>query len=202
MTVAHKGTIYKIPGVQPFVNYIGQKVKIVVPPSIDLILLTLPDGSGIRDREDPRDRRRCGRFQTSVESVAQDLTKRLKASRKEEIKKIKEQKRTTGQIAPVPHYNLPIEQPTTNISHFPHEERVVSYEEVAAVTPLPQTSRGKDIGYWEAVGMFGDQFTDIDLAKEFLLTIFPNEQGAIPKGDVQEAIDRRSTKKHGLLKAV
>jgi transposase InsO family protein len=202
MTVSHKGKIYKVPGEQPFVNYIGQKVKIVVPSSIDLILLTLPDGSEFEIQKILAMADKAGEFKSVKESMAQDLTKRLRASRKEEVKAIKAKRRLTGQVAPVPHYNVEIEQPVTNIAHFPHEERVVSYEEVAAVTPLPQTSKGKDIGYWEAVGMFADQFTDIDLAKEFLLTIFPNEQGAIPKGDVQEAIDRRSTKKHGLLKAV
>jgi hypothetical protein len=202
MTVSHKGKIYKVPGELPFVNYIGQKVKIVVPPSIDLILLALPDGSEYEIQKILATADKAGDFKSTVQSTAEDLTKRLKASRKEEVKAIREKKRLTGQIAPVPHYNVEMPQPATNIAHFPHEEKIVTFDEVAAVTPLPQViSRGKDIGYWEAVGMFADRFANIDDAKEFLLTVFPNEQGAVAKADVQVVIDRRSTKR-GLLKAV
>jgi hypothetical protein len=202
MTVSHKAKVYKVPGEQPFVNYIGQKVKIIVPPNIDLILLTLPDGSEYEIEKIVATADKTGEFKSVTESVAQDLTKRLRASRKEEVKAIKEKKRLTGQIAPVPHYNVEIEQPATNVAHFPHEERIVTYDEIVAVVPVPQpASRGKDIGYWEAVGMFADRFTDVDDAKAFLLTVFPNEQGSVPKADVQEAIDRRSTRK-GMLKAV
>jgi transposase InsO family protein len=202
MTVSREGKVYKVPGELPFVNYIGQKVKIVVPPNIDLIILTLPDGSEYEIEKIVATADKAGDFKSVQQSVAQDLSKRLKASRKEEVKAIKEKKRLTGQIAPVPHYNVEIEQPATNVAHFPHEEKVVTYDEVAAVTPLPTpVSRGKDIGYWEAVGMFGDRFADIDEAKEFLLRVFPNESGLVPKADVQEAIDRRGTKR-GMLKAV
>jgi hypothetical protein len=202
MTVSHKGKIYKVPGELPFVNYIGQKVKIVVPPSIDLILLALPDGSEYEIQKILATADKAGDFKSTVQSTAEDLTKRLKASRKEEVKAIREKKRLTGQIAPVPHYNVEMPQPATNVAHFPHEEKIVTFDEVAAVTPLPQViSRGKDIGYWEAVGMFADRFANIDDAKEFLLTVFPNEQGAVAKADVQLVIDRRSTKR-GMLKAV
>jgi transposase InsO family protein len=202
MTVSHLGKIYKVPGELPFVNYVGQKVKIVVPPSIDLILLALPDGSEYEIQKILATADKAGDFKSTVQSTAEDLTKRLKASRKEEVKAIREKKRLTGQIAPVPHYNVEMPQPATNIAHFPHEEKIVTFDEVAAVTPLPTpVSRGKDIGYWEAVGMFGDRFADIDEAKEFLLRVFPNESGLVPKADVQEAIDRRGTKR-GMLKAV
>jgi hypothetical protein len=202
MTVSHKGKIYKVPGELPFVNYIGQKVKIVVPPSIDLILLALPDGSEYEIQKILATADKAGDFKSTVQSTAEDLTKRLKASRKEEVKAIREKKRLTGQIAPVPHYNVEMPQPATNVAHFPHEEKIVTFDEVAAVTPLPQViSRGKDIGYWEAVGMFADRFANIDDAKGFLLGIFPGESGLVPKADVHEAIDRRSTKR-GMLKAV
>jgi transposase InsO family protein len=205
MTVAHKGTIYKIPGVQPFVNYIGQKVKIVVPPSIDLILLTLPDGQEFEIEKILATADAAGDFKRSAESVAQDLTKRLKASRKEEIKKIKEQKRTTGQIAPVPHYNLPIEQPTTNVSHFPHAERVVTREEVTKIVAIPTPLyEGRDIGYWDAVAEFSPQFGSVDEAKDFMLGPFPGMEGMQPFVNVEESVKARKVGKQdrALLKAV
>jgi transposase InsO family protein len=203
MTVAYKGTAYKVPNCQPFVNYIGQKVKIVVPPSIDLILITLPDGSEFELEKIVATADKAGEFKSTAESVAQDLTKRLKASRKEEIKAIKEKKKLTGEIAPVPHYNVPIEIPATNITHFPHPERVVSAEEVNAVTPIVQApAYDPSISYWQAVAEFSSSFPGgIDEAKEFLLAVFPNASGEIAKSDVEAAIGRRHEKQR-LLRAV
>lgn len=208
MTVAHKGIAYKVPGVQPFVNYIGQKVKIVVPPNIDLILLTLPDGAEFEIEKIVATADKAGEFKSVAESTAQDLTKRLKASRKEEIKAIKAQNKLTGEIAPVPHYNVPVEIPATSVRHFPHQERIVSAEEIAAVTPVfsnPEIQNrkskienrvvpvytGKPIGYWEAVATSSDKFDSVDEAKEFLLGIFPGMAGEVPKNEVEAAINAR-----------
>jgi transposase InsO family protein len=202
MTVAHKGTIYKVPGVQPFVNYIGQKVKVVVPLNIDLILLALPDGSEFELEKIVATADKAGDFKSVADSTGENLKKRLKETRKQEIREIKEQKRKTGQIAPVPHYNVPVEVPETNVTHFPHPERVVSHEEIAAVTSIPsKVYTGKVIGYWEAVGMYADRFANVDEAKEFLLGVFPGMEGSFPSSDVETAIDRRHEKQR-LLRAV
>lgn len=201
MTVAHKGIAYKVPGVQPFVNYIGKKVKIVVPPSIDLILITLPDGSEFEIEKILATADKAGEFKSVAESTAQDLTKRLKATRKEDIKAIKAKSKLTGEIAPVPHYNVPIEIAATNISHFPHQERIVSHEEIAAVTPIPSpVVTLMPIKYWEAVGMFGDRFTNVDEAKNFLLGIYPGMEGQKPKNEVEAAINARNGHEKGRLR--
>lgn len=204
MTVSLKGAIYKVPGVQPFVNYIGQKVKIVVPPSIDLILLTLPDGREFEIEKLLATADKAGEFKRVVDSTAEDLTKRLRATRKEEVRAIKAQRKLTGQIAPVPHFNVPIEQPETNVAHFPHAEKVASIAEVAAVTPIVQPpAYDPSIGYWHAVGEFSASFDGgIDEAKEFLLSVFPNALGEIAKSEVESAIAGRFSQRKGLLKAV
>jgi hypothetical protein len=90
MTVSREGVIYKVPGAQPFVNYIGQKVKVVVPPSIDLILLTLPDGSEWEIEKIVATADAAGEFKSVADSSAEDLKKRLRDTRKEEVKAIKE----------------------------------------------------------------------------------------------------------------
>lgn len=203
MTVARYGVIYKVPGVQPFVNYIGQKVKIVVPPKINLILLTLPDGSEWEIEKIIATADKAGEFKRTAESTAEDLKKRLKTTRKEEIREIKEKRKLTGQIAPVPHFNVEIEREATNITHFPHLEKVASVEEIAAVTPVVQApTYDPSIGYWQAVAEFSSSFASIDEAKQFLLTVFPDMSGELAKTEVESAINGRFTQRKGLLKAV
>jgi hypothetical protein len=203
MTVARDGQIYKVPGVQPFVNYIGQKVKVVIPPKIDLILLTLPDGSEWEIEKIVATADTAGEFKRAADSNAEDLKKRLKTTRKEEVREIKAKSKLTGQIAPVPHFNVPIEQPATNVSHFPHLEKVASVEDVAAVTPVVQPpAYDPSIGYWQAVAEFASSFASIDEAKQFLIGIFPDQSGEIPKSEVESAINNRFTQRIGLLKAV
>ena len=204
MTVAHKGIVYKVPGAQPFVNYIGQKVTIVVPPSIDLILLTLPDGAEYEIKKITATADKAGEFRSTADSSAEDLKKRLRTTRKEEIREIKAKRKLTGQIAPVPHFNVPVEQPATNVTHFPHLEKVASVEEVAAVTPIVQPpAYDPPFSYWQAVAEFSGQFTGgVDEAKEFLLGIFPGQAGEVSKSEVETAIADRHVTRKGLLKAV
>ncbi|MEP7150065.1 MAG: hypothetical protein ABI857_14390, partial [Acidobacteriota bacterium] len=205
MTVAHKGVIYRVPGVLPFVNYVGQKVKIVVPPSIELIILTLPDGAEFEIEKVLATADKAGEFKRVVDSNAEAKTKRLKEEFQSDAKAQKQKTRLTGEIAPVPFYNVPIEQPETNITHFPHAERVVSHEEVAAVTAIPEpVYQGKDINYWEAVGIYGDRFDGGPVeAKEFLLGVFPGMAGELPASEVEAAIDGRyDVKEARILRAV
>lgn len=204
MTVAHRGSIYRVPAVQPFVNYIGQKVRIVVPPSIDLIILTLPDGAEFEIEKVLATADRAGDFKRVEFSNAEDLKRQLRETRREEIKQIKQQSKLTGQIAPVPHYNVPIELPETNVAQFPKAERILTHEEVAAVTPIPEpVYEGKEIGYWQAVAEYSTRFEGgVDEAKEFLLGIFPDQSGEVSASEVEAAIDRRHEVKHGMLRAV
>jgi Integrase core domain. len=191
MTVAHKGVIYRVPGQQPFINYIGQKVTIVVPPNIDLLLIKLPSSEDFIEIEKViATADKAGDYKSHAENTAQKLTKRLKETRKEDIKAIKAKNKQTGEIAPVPHFNVPIAIPETNVTHFPHPERVISVEEVAAVTPVPQSIYAKEISYWEAVAKFSDRFAHIDECKEFLSTIFGDGE-VIAETDIEAAIENR-----------
>jgi hypothetical protein len=191
LTVAHKGAVYKVPGVQPFVNYVGQKVKIVVPLNIDLILLTLPDGSEWEIEKILATADKAGEFKSHAESKPENLKKRLRESRRAEVKTLKEKSRQTGEIAPVPFFNVPIEQPATNVAHFPHQERIVSAEEIAAVAPLPSSFyAGKELSYWEAVSRFGDQFDSVEEAKEFFKQLFGDGE-VINESEIESAIENR-----------
>lgn len=192
MTVEHKGVFYQIPGKKPFVNFTGQKVQIVVPHNIDLILLTLPDKSEWEIDKVLATADVAGEFKSHEINRAENLKKRLKKTRKEEVRSIKERSKQTGEIAPVPHYNVPVEVPATNVTAFPHQERVVAAEDIAAVAPVPPSIyAGKNIGYWEAVGIFADQFEDVNEAKEFLLNLFPSAAGTLAELEVKTAVENR-----------
>jgi hypothetical protein len=74
---------------------------------------------------------------------------------------------------------------------------------IAAVTPIVQPpAYDPSIGYWQAVAEFASSFASIEQAKEFLIGIFPDQSGEIPKSEVESAINNRFTQRIGLLKAV
>ena len=206
MTVEHRKTRYKVPGVRPFVDFVGQRVSVVVPHNIDLIFITLPSGEEYQCEKVLASADRAGEFRSVAESQAERLTKELRAARREQIKKIKAETRTTGEIAPVPHVNTEQPLPETNITRFPQAETVIPAAEINAVTPVPAAPaaeagetpsfsyRGEDLSYWEAVGVYGDRFDSIDECKQFLLGLFPEQQGLQPACDIEAAIDNRRFK--------
>lgn len=192
MTVAHQGAVYKVPGEQPFVDYIGQKVKVVVPPSIDLILMTLPNNAEYELEKILATADKAGEFRSTADSNAETLKKRLRETRKESIKAAKQKSKQTGEILPVPHYNVMIEQPATNVANFPQTERVVAAAKINEVTPIPTPLyQGREIGYWEAVAELSREFESVDEAKEFMLSIFPDTNGTEPFAKVEDAVKRR-----------
>ena len=92
----------------------------------------------------------------------------------------------------MPHYNVRIETPATNVTLFPQQEHTVSVEQVAAVTPIaPSVYVGKQIDYWQAVGMFADRFQTAAECREFLLTVFADFDERLPSKEVEDAIEGR-----------
>lgn len=233
MTVTRNGISYMVPRALPFVDYAGKKVRVVIPPNIDWILLTLPNAAGKFEPQNGGEFEiekivatadKAGDFRSVAESTAEDITKRLRTTRKEEVRAIKAKRNLTGEIQPVPHYNVPVEMPMTNVTHFPQAERTVSAEEIAAAAslpvgtlpvgtqaPLPANAAqqrnaaytGKDITYWQAVAEYQDRFEGGKAeAKQFLLDLFPGTAGAIPAAVVESAIDTRFDDRRTGLRAV
>ena len=212
MTITFDKVAYKVPGVRPFVDFTGQRVEASIPRDIDWIFLTLPDGSTWEIEKIVAAPDVAGEFKRNAESNAEIITKQLKETRKEKIKAIKEKKRLTGQIAPVPHLNVVIEGDGSNVSNFPQVEREITAAEIAEVVPVLSDHtpphvieaplvievpeyRGRDLSYWEAVGAYADRFSDIDTAKEFLLKLYPASDGTVPSLEIEDAInDREKTK--------
>ncbi len=211
MTVTVGKVAYAIPSVDPhtkqrspFVDHIGQKVRVVVPANIDTIVVTLPNGVSYDVDKVLATADKAGEFRSNADSTSENLKKRLRQTAAEDRKAIREQHKKTGQIAPVPHVNVVIETPATNVSQFPHAEHVVSAEEVSKVVMLPTAPprpqerevdipayHGKPIGYWEAVAEFGPQFGTPAECKEFLLGLYPNMEGSVPSFEVESAVRDR-----------
>ena len=192
MTIAHKGTAYRVPGVQPFVNYVGQKVTVVVPPNIPLILIKLPGDQEFTEIEKIiATADAAGEFKSHAENTGQQLTKQLKESFKADNKTAKEKLKTTGEVYQIPHYNVRIEQPVSGVLSFPHQEVIITPEQIAAVVPISQSLLSeKEIAYWDAVAMFSGEFADVDEAKQFLSTVFGDGE-VIPETEVEAAIANR-----------
>ncbi len=204
MSVIFRKVAYKVPGVRPFVDYVGQKVKIVVPLNIDLIFMTLPNGVEYEMEKILATADKAGEFRSVAESGSIKLTKQLKAGHREEIKRIKAEAKQTGEIAPVPHLNIEMPNEASNVSRFPHIETVLTPDEINVVTQMPAETReaaaadsskvnyrGQDMTYWESVAAYKDRFADIAECKEFLLDIFPHTFGHEPACDVEAAIENR-----------
>lgn len=191
MTVAHKGAIYSLPGVKPFVDYIGQNVAVVVPLNIDLILVKLPCDKEYREL--PKILHTAdvaGDFKSHAENTAQNLTKRLKAQYKADNQADKQKLKTTGEVFRVPHFNTRIE-PETNVLNFPHQEITITPEEIAEVAPVaPSVYSGKLITYHEAIGMYFEQFETPAMCRDFLETVFADDE-RLPSKQVAEIIENR-----------
>ncbi len=207
MTVTYQKIAYRIPSCATFVDYVGQRVQVVVPPNVDVILLTLPNNGGEYEIDKVlATADKAGEFKSVAESNAQQLTKQLRETRKAEIKAGKEKQKQTGEIAPVPHVNVEIEQPATNVTAFPHPERIASVEEVSRIVPLPIAAvsdagaiasgstayAGRDLTYWQALKEYGSRFDTVAEAKLFLLGLFPNTKGSVSSSDIESAINNRN----------
>jgi len=193
LTVERKGITYRIPGEKPFVDFTGQWVNIVVPMNIDLMLIKLP---GDKDyREIPKiihTADKAGDYKSNAESTAQQLTKQLKEKFKTDNVADKQKLKQTGEVFRVPHFNVKIETPETNVAHFPHQEITVTPEQVAAAAPVaPSVYAGKQIDYWQAVGMFADCFQTAAECRDFLLTVFADFDERLPSKEVEQAIESR-----------
>jgi hypothetical protein len=116
LTVKYRKLSYQLPRAVPFIDYIGQEVQIVVPPQIDLILLTLANGEQYEIEKRLAGVDAAGEYKTVLESRADRIKREAKADRKAAVAAIKEQKQITGQIAPVPHLNVAIEIDKAGVS--------------------------------------------------------------------------------------
>lgn len=196
LTISRNNISYQVPGKRPFVNYIEQTVAVVIPDEIDFILITLPGES--HPIEIPKliaGADTAGEFKTHAESNAQQIKKRVKETRREGIREIKQARKLTGEIAPVPFFNTLTEVPADNTIHFPHEERTITPDEIAEAVPNkvpPSVYQGRQIRYWEAVGMYADEFKTPSEAREFLRTVFADDETLIPQTKVEESIQSRS----------
>lgn len=207
LTVTHRKISYRLPNARPFIDFVGKEVKIVVPPSIPMLLVTMPNGDQYEVDKILASVDKAGEFKTIVESTAERITREAKADRKLDIAAIKEQSRLTGEIAPVPHLDITVEPEKGGLINFPQREFVVAAEAVNEVIPVPTPAEdgdatrrerasspatpayiGRPVGYWEAVAEFADRFDSKDAGKAFLTTLFEGRTD-VPVTELESAIE-------------
>ncbi len=189
-TVSHKGVSYQIPQVRPFVEFINQKISIVVPPDIEVLIVILPDGSEHEITKVIASADVAGEFKRVAESTAQQLVKRAKETRKLAVKAIKETAKT-GEIAPIPYIDTVVSVPAETVLKFPKQEITYVAADVAKVAPVSMShTLEREINKWEAFIEFIERFTDADECKIFLDGIFGDGE-LIAKSEIENAIDNR-----------
>jgi transposase InsO family protein len=203
MTISYRGVSYKVPSERPFVNWIGHKVSVVIPPKIELILISLPDGEEYTISKVLATADAAGEFKQTAESKAQILLKQARETRKEEIKAIKARAKETEQIEVIPYIDTVVKSFESKALQFPHKEIKISAEEIAANVKMPSQVYDKSLSYYEAFNEFRDQFSSGEETYSFLDTVYKDRDEIHVESELQTAFENREfTKRRSLLKAV
>ncbi|QQS33527.1 MAG: DDE-type integrase/transposase/recombinase [Acidobacteriota bacterium] len=222
MTIKIDRISYRIEAVAPFVDHIGHKLRVVVPAKIDSMLVCFPQLDGkfgpkntgefwvpkVHAAEDS-----FGQIREIAETSAEQLKKDLKASYKEAMKEVREINKLTGEIAPVPYYDLePAAAETTGVINFPDNTRIATAAEIDSVVPVlhpdfeadrdqdaPQTTAdrpaymGRELTFWQAVNEYKSRFdNDPAATKEFLDSIYSDRGGTVRSGLIEAELRSRS----------
>jgi hypothetical protein len=207
LTVTRRKVSYRLDN--QFIDYIGQTVRVVIPPAIDMILVTLPNGECFEGPKRLAGVDAAGEYKTLVQTRAERITAEAKEARKLEIRAIKEQTAATGEIAPIPHLDIPAEIDRGGVITFPHKEFVVSAEQINEIVPVlseitdsrsqiaSETSQtpayaGRPVTYWDCVTTFVDHFDSMAECKSFLRGIFADDTVTMPETQVLELIEDRN----------
>lgn len=191
---------FQVPGIRPFVGFAGQKCDVYFPPEVDFFVLVLPDHADANKRSAFEIEKIvfapdvAGDFKTVAETPAQQIVKRMRDTRKEEVAAIKAARQTTGQIAPIPFIDSqPKIAKSTNVRRFPEKVREIQPAEVAAVVPVNVAAANK-IGFYEAFGKFIDEqiLTNAPADRAFLQTLFADNP-TVDEKTLREAIKARAS---------
>jgi hypothetical protein len=211
-TIFRNGTVYQLPRVRPYLNYTTNKtkIKVIIPENIDVILVQLPCDRADEWREVSKivaSADVAGEFKQVAESSKEQLRKRLKSTRSEEVKTIKETRKQTGEGEAIPNWNRDVEvEPSKDVLIFPQKTPAVSVADVDRIIPIAsQFTSEREVSFWDAYkdDDFISTFQSDDEAKEFLLKLFGSRDAVMLYSEVESAIKNREfTQRRGLLKAV
>jgi hypothetical protein len=198
LTISFKKKIYQIPRDVEFQQYIGQNVSVVVPPDIDLILLTFADKSEYQIIKEIAKPDISGEFKKLGETPAQKLVKKAKEEIKAETKLMK-----SGEMpkARVKYFDTEVEVVKTNITAFPQKREEIKVDDIQKAIPVACILTSEpEFTYWQAYREFKSAFSTANECKEFLASIYQNEEEKLLKSFVKNAIDNRT--RRSLLKVV
>jgi hypothetical protein len=202
LTVSRQGTVYQLPREERFQRAINQRITVVIPPDIPVILVKLPteedmfEVSKVVAVPDV-----AGEFKQMPTSSAQQLIADAKVEIKERQRAMRK-----GEIPKPKVMFIDVDEKVekTNITPFPKKQVEYTAADIAAVAPVAaQHTSDIEIGYWEAIAEYSDAFSSKAEAKEFLLKLFGGADRELPKSNVLEAItNREAVQRRGMLRAV
>ncbi len=203
VTVTHKSKTYQLPRVQPFVDYVSskEKLKIVVPENIDVLLVRLPCDASDQWREVTKViavADEAGEYKQVAESESQQLQKQLKATRIERIKKTKEAENKPA----IPYVTREVEViQSEKLLSFPQKTPEITIADVERVLPIATSLTSEpEFAYWDAVNEFTNEFATKGECKQFLSTIFADKLQRLPISVIRTELDNR--RRRTILKAV
>ena len=206
-TVSHQAKTYQIPRVRPFVDYSTskEKIKIIVPENIEVLLVQLPCDRADEWREITKVLATAdgvGEFKTVAESSTEQLRKRLKATRTEDIKTIKEKRKITGEGEAIPNWNREVKvEQKPGVLNFPQKTQQVSVADIEKVIPISSSFTSEpEMSYWDAVNEFTNEFISKGECKQFLSSVFADRQQRLPISQIRDAVNNRN--RRNMLKAV
>lgn len=211
VSVSFNNVKYQLPREQPFIDYISRKdkIKVIVPESIEVLLVNLPDDRADFWREVTKVIATpdiANDYKSVPLSGTETLRKQLVESRKIEIKATKAKLKTGEELPAIPYWNreVKIPQKSNQPLIFPQRTPSVSVEDIERIMPLPSSLASEpELTYWQAVSQFGKDFQTKAECKQFLSTIFIDESETILESEIQNAIENREfTERRRLLKAV
>lgn len=209
LTFSYESTAYQLPRNavingerNPFVDWVGQKVRIVWPTEADYFVLIGPNGTAyeIDRRQAAPDR--AGEFRTVAESIGQQAMKSLKETSNAK----RAARRAAGEEIIVPGIHQDFEMPAA-AQVFPRKKQVMDPSLLAALSEPgvvpPTLIEGRPIDYWSALSMLIDEeaLTGSDVDKAWLKSVF-NGRDEMSDTELRAAIEARAEAIASQLKVV
>lgn len=199
LTFSYEGTAYQLPRNavingerNPFVDWVGQKVRVVWPTEADYFVAIGPNGTAYEMERRAAAADRAGEFRAVAESVGQQAMKSLKAS--------SDEKRTarlaSGEHNIVPGIHKDFDLPAA-ATIMPRKKQAMDASLLAALTEPgvipPSMVDGLPIDYWSALGLLITEgsLTSSEADKAWLWSVFGNDT-KIMDTEIRAALESRA----------
>lgn len=188
VTIEFKAAEYQLPRTRPFTNWIEQKVKVIWPPGEEFFWLLGPDDQEHQILRTLAGTDEAGLFKRTEESTRQVMSKRLKASDKEQRKQIKE----AGDDVAVIGFELPLSTPQPTM--MPKKTIDPSLAEWARAGVVTSSFAGRPLTLYAAKQLLiSERVFSTPIAADELawLTQLFGDREELPDTELRDAVAKR-----------